>query len=435
MTAASREARATGGALPSLQTAVPGPRSMGWVDRLAARECPAITARRARRAAALGAAADDPIVWAEAHGANVIDVDDNVFVDMTAGFGVASVGHGHPAVVAAMQAQAGRLLHAMGDAFPDPQRILLMERLTALSGYDRVIFGSSGSDAVEAALKTARVATGRDGVLSFEGAYHGLSYGALVADGYKINDFREPFAGQLGPHVRRAPFGGPLPSLEGLGAVLVEPIQGRGGVRSPPEGWLDALIEAAHKAGAVVIFDEIYTGMGRTGRWLRAHGLQRRPDLVCLGKGLAGGYPISACLGTAAVMDAWGASRGEALHTQTFLGNPVGSAMALACIDVLEGVLPTIQAKGAALRAQLEAEGYGVQGEGLLLGVRLPDTLRASRALLDRGFIVLPAGEQAEVLALTPPLTITEAQLQAFVAALCAVAPARGAEPGVDLGR
>lgn len=427
MTAVTSAASAAGDALPALKTAVPGPRSTAWVDRLAQRECPAITARRARRAAALGAAVDDPIVWAEAHGANVIDVDDNVFVDMTAGFGVASVGHGHPAVVAAMQAQAGRLLHAMGDAFPDPQRILLMERLAAISGYDRVIFGSSGSDAVEAALKTARVATGRDGVLSFEGAYHGLSYGALVADGYKVNDFREPFAGQLGQHARRAPFGGPLPSLEGLGAVLVEPIQGRGGVRSPPAGWLDALIDAAHKAGAVVIFDEIYTGMGRTGRWLAAHGLQRRPDLVCLGKGLAGGYPISACLGTAAVMDAWGASRGEALHTQTFLGNPVGSAMALACIDVLEGILPTIEAKGARLAARLRAAGYAVQGEGMLLGVRLPDTLRASRALMERGFIVLPAGERAEVLALTPPLTITEPQLEAFVEALCAVAPAGAA--------
>jgi len=423
----SAPAPATGDLLPALRTAVPGPLSEAWVDRLAARECPAITARRGRRAAALGAAKDDPIVWAEAHGANVIDVDGNVFVDMTAGFGVAGVGHGHPAVVAAMQHQAGRLLHAMGDAFPDPRRIELMEALCARTGFDRVIFGSSGSDAVEAALKTARVATGRDGLLSFTGAYHGLSYGALAADGYKEADFRRPFAGQLGAHAQRAPFGAPIeqlrPLLVGVGAVLVEPIQGRGGVRVPPAGWLGALIDAAHEAGAVVIFDEIYTGMGRTGAWLRARQLDLAPDLVCLGKGLAGGYPISACLGTAAVMDAWGASKGEALHTQTFLGNPVGAAMALACLGVLDGVLPTVEAKGARLRRALERAGYGVQGAGLLLGVRLDDTLRASRALMERGFLVLPAGEQAEVLALTPPLTVHEAQLDAFVEALVAVAP------------
>lgn len=163
----SAPAPASGDLLPALRTAVPGPLSEAWVDRLAARECPAITARRGRRAAALGAAKDDPIVWAEAHGANVIDVDGNVFVDMTAGFGVAGVGHGHPAVVAAMQHQAGRLLHAMGDAFPDPSRIRLLEALTAATGLDRVILGSSGSDAVEAAVKTARMATGRDRVLAF----------------------------------------------------------------------------------------------------------------------------------------------------------------------------------------------------------------------------------------------------------------------------
>ncbi len=406
---------------PALVTPLPGPKSSAWIDRLAARECPAITARRARRAAALGAAADDPIVWEQAEGANVLDVDGNILVDMTAGFGVASVGHRNPAVVAAGAAQLARLPHAMGDAFPDPVRIQLLERLAVLSGMDRAILGSSGSDAVEAALKTARIATGRDGVLTFSGSYHGLSYGALSVTRYKADDFRRPFAGQLGEHTIEADFGGDIPDLSEIGAIIVEPIQGRGGVRVPPDGWLAALIDAAHAAGALVIFDEIYTGFGRTGRWLALQDPAlrgRRPDLVCVGKGMAGGYPISACLGTAAAMDAWGASQGEALHTQTFLGNPVGCAMALACIDEVARLLPEVAAKGAGLRTALEASGLRVRGAGLLLGVEIARSLAVSRGLLQRGYIALPAGEHGEVLALTPPLMIDNDQLNGFLEAL-----------------
>lgn len=420
--------------LPLLRTAVPGPASRAWVDRLARTECPAITARRARRAAALGLSDDDPIVWAQAVGANVQDVDGNVFVDLTAGFGVAAAGHRDPGVVAALHAQGERLLHAMGDAFPDPRRIELMERLCAMTGMDRVILGSSGSDAVEAALKTARVATGRDGVLAFDRGYHGLSYGALSVGDYKAADFRAPFAGQLGGHLRVAAFGGPLPPPDWLraqeiGAVLVEPIQGRGGIRVPPPGWLTELRVICDQAGAALIFDEIYTGFGRTGAPFAFQGQGVRPDLLCVGKGLGGGFPISACLGTAAVMDAWGASKGEALHTQTFLGNPLGCAMALAALDRLEALAPRVGPVGEALAAALRARGLGVRGAGLLLGLALPtgpDPLALSRALLQAGYLALPAGEvrpgddprQAVVLALTPPLCITQGQLDGFLAAL-----------------
>ena len=136
---------------------------------------------------------------------------------------------------------------------------------------------------------------------------------------------------------------------------------------------------------------------------------------------MAGGFPISACLGTAAVMDAWGASRGEALHTQTFLGNPVGCAMALACIEQLEGLLPGVVAQGRWLRGRLEAQGLTVRGRGMLLGVETAQSLAVSRGLLSRGYIALPAGEAAEVLALTPPLTISQDQLVGFLEALAAV--------------
>ena len=234
--------------LPHLITELPGPASRAWVDRLARHECPAITARRARRAQSLGVADTDPIVWDRASGANVWDLDGNRLVDMSAGFGVAAVGHAHPRVVAAAQEQLSWLPHAMGDAFPDPQRIQLLERLAELTGLDHGILGSSGSDAVEAALKTARIASGKDGVLAFEGGYHGLSYGALGVLGYKREAFAGPFAGQLGQHLVQAEFGAPLPSLEGIGAVLVEPIQGRGGVRVPPPGWLASLRQACDQA-------------------------------------------------------------------------------------------------------------------------------------------------------------------------------------------
>ncbi len=406
----------TGADLPELLTEIPGPRSRSWVDRLALRECPAVTARRARRAAVLGVADTDPIVWDEALGANVRDVDGNRFIDLSSGFGVATVGHRDPAVVEAAQRQAGRLVHAMGDAFPDPMRVRLLERLCALTGMERGILGSSGSDAVEAALKTARMATGRDAVLAFGGSYHGLSYGALSATDYKSQAFRAPFAGQLGQHVRHAPFGGPLPDLRQVGAVIVEPIQGRGGMREPPDGWLEALRRACSGAGSQLIYDEIYTGFGRTGQ-LFAFSEEARPDLLCVGKGMAGGFPISACLGTAEVMDAWGASRGEALHTQTFLGNPVGCAMALACIDRVLELLPRVGTLD--LAARLRAHGP-VRGRGLMLGLQHADAPALSRRLLERGFIALPAGEEAEVLAVTPPLCISEEQVAAFLSALSA---------------
>ena len=409
--------------LPQINTPVPGPASRAWVDRLAERECPAITARRSRRASALGLADDDPIVWSEAVGSNVVDVDDNRYVDLTAGFGVASVGHRNPRVVAAAQAQMERLMHVMGDAYPDTQRIELLELLSAKTGLDRAILGSSGSDGVEAALKTGRMMSGRSGVLAFDSGYHGLSYGALAVTGYHGAAFRGPFEAQLGDHVLRGQFGGPIPDLSNIGTVIVEPIQGRGGIRVPPAGWLRELADRTRAAGAVLVFDEVYTCFGRTGDWFAFQHEDVRPDILVLGKGMAGGFPISACIGTAEAMDAWGASQGEALHTQTFLGNPVGCAMALACIRELETIIPHMQSKCRWVASELRARGYTVRGRGMMLGIEIPRALSVSRSLLRAGFIALPAGEQAEVLGLTPPFTITEEQLSAFLDALDRVRP------------
>jgi 4-aminobutyrate aminotransferase/(S)-3-amino-2-methylpropionate transaminase len=425
-----------GTSLPHLVSKVPGPRSRAWVDVLAAHECPAVTARRARRANAMGIADDDPFVWEEALGANVRDADGNVFVDLTAGFAVALLGHRPPSVVAAVRSQCDRLLHAMGDAWPDTARIRLLESLAAIApeGLETALLGLSGSDAIDAALKTARLATGRPGVLAFEGGYHGLALGVVGTQGYKAA-FTEPFRDITHAHVHHLPWACDRAELDRAfaehhpGLVLVEPVQGRGGVRAAPPGWLRLLIERAHHHGALVAFDEIQCGLGRTGTvWASEHD-GATPDLLCVGKALGGGFPLSACLGTRAAMDAWGASRGEALHTQTFLGHPIGCAAALAVLEEVAQDLPArCAARGEVLHRALAAQGLPTRGRGLMRAVQLgPEAFAVCRALQRRGYIVLPCGERGDALCLTPPVTLSDAQISAFAAALAeAVREVRG---------
>lgn len=419
----------TGSELPRVTTALPGPRSEALVDTLARHECPAITARRARRAVALGAASDDPVVWDEARGSVVRDADGNLLVDMTSGFGVALVGHRHPAVVEAARAQMDRLLHAMGDVFPDRTRIALLERLAAAcpAGLDAMILGLSGSDAVEAAVKTAIVATGRHGVLVFDGGYHGLTVGSVPLQTYKPS-MAAPFRPILNPRVVSLPWGCPPADVaravaaHDVGLVLLEPVQGRGGMRCGPTGWLAGVADATRSGGALLGLDEIQSGLGRTGRVWAANHDGVVPDLLMVGKALAGGFPLSACVGTRPVMDAWGASTGEALHTQTFLGHPVGAAAALAVLELLdrEDVAGQAARVSARLRGQIEALGLQTRGRGLMIGVHLDHSLAVSRALLRRGFLALPAGVGGEVLGLTPAITLTDGQIEAFTAALAA---------------
>ncbi|MCZ7617768.1 MAG: aspartate aminotransferase family protein [Myxococcota bacterium] len=305
---------------PALLDDVPGPRSRALAARLARVESRNVTCL----------APEPPIFWERAAGANVWDADGNRFVDLGAGFGVASAGHAHPRIVAAIAEQSATLLHAMGDVHPAVVKVELLERLTALfpgAGPARAVLGSSGSDAVEAALETALLATGHAGVLAFEGAYHGLSLGAL--DTTWRPEFRDPFAARLPGTTVFARFGD-LADVErvacraphAIGAVLVEPIQGRGGERIPPAGFLRALRALCDREGWLLLADEIYTGLGRTGRTWAVDHEDVVPDLLCAGKGLAGGMPLSACIGRAGVMDAWPESTGESLHTQTFLGHP-----------------------------------------------------------------------------------------------------------------
>ena len=467
--------------LPKIFTNVPGEKSLALGRRLGEVECRNTTF-----------IVDDwPIFWERAEGVNVWDVDGNRFLDMTSGFGVAGLGYGFTSE--ALRRQSDVLMHAMGDVHPARVKVELCEALSEIT-YERwegkkgkCLFGNSGFEAVEAALKTAVLATGRTGILSFEGGYHGLGYGALLGQG--IGWFREPFDGQIANVTERLRFPRKPEGLEAfledlgrvdgskIGAVLVEPIQGRGGIVVPPEGFLRALRQWCDEVGAILIFDEIYTGFWRTGKmfacdWegggrqngedaglgllgagdggeaglgllgpsdgedarLESRGpsggnqarLESRgpvvQDLICLGKALSGGFPISVCVGRAKVMDAWPESGGEALHTSTFLGNPMGCAMALEAIrryrepEVEEMVQHAVNQLEHGLSRLVSLDVVKeVRGMGLMMGVQM-DTgervLDLVKAMLRAGVIALPDGPKGDVLALTPPLGVTDDEIE-----------------------
>jgi 4-aminobutyrate aminotransferase-like enzyme len=401
-----------------------------------------------------------PIVWEKASGVHVWDPEGRKYLDLTAAFGVAACGHANKKVVKAGQRQMATLLHAMGDVHPHARKALLARELSRLTferwksrspGKGKTIFCNSGFEAVEAALKTALLATGHPGVIAFESAYHGLGYGALNTTHRSL--FKAPFKSQLAKFGVFAPFpteGQGAESLEeteralkklfarnGIGAVLVEPIQVRGGINIPPGGFLKVLRTLCDQHQALLILDEIYTGFGRTGKWFACEHSGVVPDVICLGKALTGGFPLSACVGKAEVMDAaWPAATGEAIHTSTFLGHPVGCAMALAQIQELREqklversarlgkVLLDELEKLAGAREKLTAI---ARGKGLLAGLGIfgpsgePGTdtaLRILKEMLGKRFVMLPEGRHSNILSFSPPLMISETQLRAAVSAL-----------------
>ncbi len=422
----------------------PGPRSCEWASRLAALESPAVDARRETRARESGEA-QAPIVYTRGEGVNVVDADGNRYVDLAAGFGALLLGHRPDAVAKAIDEQRERLWLALGDVYPSDAKLALCERLAKLypGPRARVMLGSSGADAVTAALKTAVLATGRAGVVAFEGSYHGLAHGPLAACGLRPS-FREPFAGQLNPEVTFAPYPVDDAALcaterqvrEALargvvGAVLVEPILGRGGCVVPAPGFLAALRAECDRAGALLVCDEIRTGLGRSGAWLASADAGVVPDIVCLGKGLGGGFPISACVGSERAMAAWAGHGGATIHTATHFGAPFVCAAAAATLDDIaeRGLVERSRIVGERFRRALEERTsglgvIGVSGRGLMIGVSLAGgasrALAVTRRLLAGGWIVLTGGAAGDVLTLTPPLDIDEPLLAAFAVALAA---------------
>lgn len=434
-----------GDELPRMRTAVPGPAARRLARRLARVESRNVTRLE-----------PPPIFWTDARGAAVLDADGNTYIDLTAGFGVAHAGHADPVVAAAIANQAARLAHGLGDVHPSGTRLRLLERLADIApGRLGVsILTGSGAEAVEAALKTAALRTGRSGIMAFEGAYHGLTYGALALT--HRPDFRAPFREQLFPGVRHAPFpaaGDDVaaaidavrailveaePSVHPIGAIVIEPILGRGGLVVPPAGFLAALRDLCNADRTLLVFDEVYTGCGRTGRWFACEHEDVVPDLLVAGKALTGSIALGAVVGTPDVMAAWPASTGEAIHTSTFLGNPVACAAALAQLHRTESLGlhrrsaslgERIRARAGEWHRRFDAVGPP-RGRGLLQGVPLHGhglALRVADRCLADGVIILAEGSDAAVLAITPPAVITDAQLDRALdvveAAIGAISP------------
>jgi len=371
-----------------------------------------------------------PLALVSGSGAVVVDEAGREYVDLVGGIAVNALGHAHPAVVAAVSKQVATLGHVSNLFVAEPP-VALAELLLALAGRPgRVFFANSGAEANEAAFKLSR-RTGRTHVVATYGGFHGRTMGALALTGQpaKADPFR-PLPGE----VTHVPYGD-VTALEntvtdGTAMVILEPIQGENGVIVPPPGYLAAARRITAEHGALLVLDEVQTGIGRTGHWFAHQAEGVEPDVVTLAKGLGGGLPIGACLAFGPAADLFG----PGMHGTTFGGNPVSCAAGLAVISTIanEGLLDHVKRVGERLRHGIEALGHPlvteVRGAGLLLGVALtaPAAGALAGVLRDTGFLVNPV--QPDLVRLAPPLILTVAQADAFLAALApaldAVAPA-----------
>jgi 4-aminobutyrate aminotransferase len=386
-----------------------------------------------------------------AEGVYLYTRDGRRILDFLAGFGACNVGHNHPRVVAAAREQMERMVHApLGVVAHEPALRLAWElgQITP-GGADMFFFGNSGAEAVEGAIKLARYVTGRRGIIAFLGGFHGRTMGAVSVTTSKVR-YRTGH-GPFLPDVYYARFPYPFRSSapdpdacaqealedierlleyviapQDVAAFLLEPIQGEGGYVIPPRSWLVALRQLADEHGILLIFDEVQTGFGRTGEWFAAQAFGVEPDIICLAKGIANGFPLGAVAARRDLMRGWG----PVSHGTTYGGNPISCAAALAVLEVIreENLLENARAQGAymleALR-QLQAESPivgDVRGVGLMIAVEFvrpgskepnPEAVRRvlQRALED-GLLLYPCGHWAQTIRLIPPLTITREQVE-----------------------
>ena len=398
-----------------------------------------------------------PLAVARGRGAMVEDVDGNRYLDFMAGIGVASTGHAHPKVVAAIQEAAEEFLHICGTDFYYQRLAELCGRLARLapgSSRKRVFLTNSGAEAVDGAIKLARHATGRSAILAFDGAFHGRTYGAMSLTSSKAKQRRRfsPFL----PDVHHVPFGycfrctygRSYPSCElfcvsaieedlfarrldpaDVAAMVVEPIQGEGGYIVPPKDYLVALRELCDRHGILLVADEVHTGVGRTGRMFACHHTEVEPDILLTAKGLGSGMPIGAIVAREE-LDTWESGA----HGSTFGGNPVCCAAALATLDLVEGELMANAARmgqrlleGSRALAERHPVIGDVRGLGLFVGLELVedrDTRIPARGLVGeivqrafrKGLLLLDAGES--VLRLLPPLVVDEYDVDKAIAIL-----------------
>ncbi|HEX3871242.1 MAG TPA: acetyl ornithine aminotransferase family protein [Pirellulales bacterium] len=411
-------------AAPHLITSLPGPKAAAWIERDERIVSPSYTR-------------DYPLVAERGWGSTIEDVDGNVFLDFTAGIAVAATGHAHPEVVAAIADQASKLIHMSGTDFYYAPEIELAERLGKLApgnGPKRVFFANSGAETIEAALKLARFHTRRQRVISFFGAFHGRTYGALSLGGSKVvhqRGFGPTLAG-----VHRAHFNcsrleidelfSTVAPPEEVAAIFVEPIQGEGGYRVPSDEFLPMLRSICDQHGIVLVCDEIQSGMGRTGRMFAVEHWGVVPDMICLAKGIASGLPLGALVTRADQMD-WP----PGAHASTFGGNPVSCRAALATLDLIERqYLANAIERGAQLAErlkQLTAE-FSIlarpRGLGLMQAVDFEgaedlDRRRLKAAITNafhRGLLLLGCGRAG--VRFCPPLCVTAEEIDRGVAIL-----------------
>ena len=416
---------------PHIVTELPGPRAQALIARDDAVVSPSLT--RAY-----------PLVAETGDGYVVTDVDGNRFLDFAAGIAVCSTGHRHPKVVEAIKAQADRLIHIAATDFYEPRYLELTEHLARIAPFKeraRVFLSNSGTEAVEGAIKLARHHTHRPGLISFEGAFHGRTLGALSLTNSKLKQ-RAGF-GPLLPMVYHAPFPrvrswkegsggdgsaelevlrknilGRLIAPDDVAAIVVEPIQGEGGYFPAPASFLRGLRELCDEHGILLVADEVQSGMGRTGRWWAIQHSDVEPDIITTAKGIASGMPLGAFIARDSVMT-WPAGA----HGSTFAGNPVCAAAGKATMDLIEGGLMDNAARmGARLRTGLEqvaSQHDGVRdirGAGLMLGVEFASHQAANAvelAAFERGLLLLECGEAT--IRLCPPLIVDEAAVDTAI--------------------
>ena len=361
-----------------------------------------------------------PLALVRGSGAEVWDADGRRYLDLLGGIAVNSLGHAHPAVVRAVTEQISTLGHTSNLFITEPP-LALAERLQELleAPGARVLFGNSGAEANEAAFKMAR-RTGRPNIIAAENAFHGRTMGALALTGQPGK--KTPFE-PMTPGVSHVPYGD-VAALEAAvdpdtAAVFLEPIMGEAGAVTPPAGYLAAAREITSRHGALLVFDEVQTGIGRTGSWFAFQRAGVVPDVVTLAKGLGGGLPIGACIGLGAAGDLLEPGH----HGTTFGGNPVCCAAALAVLDTIaaEGLLDHVTQVGKEIATGVEAMDHplvrGVDGSGLLIGIMLGAPLSAGGGAGPRG----PGGRVNNAVPdrvrLAPPLVLTEGQAKEFLGA------------------
>jgi len=426
---------------PQIKTALPGPKAKALIDRDKAVVSPSYTRGY-------------PLVIERGSGATVEDVDGNVFLDCAAGIAVNSTGHSHPAVVKAIVEQAQKFLHMSGTDFYYEPQVRLAEELAAIApirGGARSFFGNSGTEAIEACLKLARYATGRQNIIAFIGGFHGRTMGSLAITASKAIQ-RRGF-GPLLPGVYHAPYpdryrcplgSSPdscgdacldyiehqlfthLVSPDEVAAIVVEPIQGEGGYVVAPPGFLERLREIATAHGILLVVDEVQSGMGRSGKMFAIEYSGVEPDVMAIAKGIASGLPLGVAVARGGLM-AWP----PGAHASTFGGNPVSCAAALATIALLrDGLVKNAADVGAHLMNGLAslADRHpligDVRGRGLMVGVELVRDRRTKERATDerdavvtaafaRGLLVLGAGKNA--VRFSPPLVLTRDQVDTAV--------------------